>query len=353
MKFLSAPTKPVCALFLATVLFVLSGCEEKSPTGIIFSHQSPNHVQVPCATCHLQESRYEPTRPSERVCALCHQIGDHAKPTQTCAKCHTRIDFSAAGLPRPSYRDSKFLHEPHLKADLACVACHRDQNNAKTYHDVHFPTMQECVQCHQQRQAAHECSTCHLYWRDNIMPDSHGDQWLLQHGLFAKEQFETNCQNCHEEKTYCQDCHMNEPPPSHTIFFRNRGHGFMAKGDRNSCKACHQPEACLECHNPETGVRPASHVAGFAEKPYLHCAQCHFPKGEANGCDACHSAGRISEKHREAAERILGPSSFDIVEGFLQVSPNCLNACHPYERKRPPHPLGALSNADCLRCHVN
>lgn len=327
------------------------GRAEAQDTGLIFDHQK--HKQVLCATCHQLEDPTEPKRVPEQVCSLCHQVGDHANPDAGCGMCHARADHVVGSLPRPTYADLNFSHKPHLAAKLPCLSCHKNQDQAKNYRQIHFPEMTECVDCHTKRDVSTDCQTCHKYWRPEVIPDFHDDHWLHQHGRFAREQFEQKCTFCHSKKSFCQDCHMADPPPSHTAFFRNRGHGAMARADRKMCQACHQQDACLECHDPENGVRPASHLPGYARPPYLHCTQCHFPAGQANGCSACHSASRISERHQDAAGRLLTDSSRDFVSGLIGADQrNCLSACHRYDTRPPPHPLGLLNNADCLRCHI-
>jgi len=333
--------------------FVLAAKMEHglADTGLIFDHQK--HRQIPCATCHQLQDRNQPRRTPEKVCALCHEIGDHAAPDAGCAMCHSRDNHAVGGLPRPAYAELRFSHEPHLQAGVPCLDCHKNQERAKEYRQIRFPGMTECVACHTQRSVSTDCQACHEYWRKDVVPDFHNDHWLRQHGRFARARFEEECARCHNEKTFCQDCHMADPPPSHTLFFKNRGHGAIARGDRKMCQACHQQDACQECHDPESGVRPASHLPGYASPPYLHCVQCHFPAGEANGCSACHGPDRIAERHQAAAGSLLSDASRQFVTGLVTGNQrNCLSACHRYDTRPPPHPLGTLNNADCLRCHI-
>ena len=336
-------------------ILALAGASDSklSDTGLIFDHHK--HRQVPCATCHQLENPNEPRRTPEIVCSLCHEIGSRANPDENCAMCHSRTDHVVGALPRASYADVKFSHEPHLKAEIACTSCHENQDQARTYEQIRFPKMADCVSCHTQRQVSTDCQTCHKYWKADVVPDFHDDLWLRHHGQFARDQFDQKkCAFCHEDKSFCQDCHLSDPPPSHTLFFLNRGHGAVARTDREMCQACHEQDACQECHNPETGVRPASHLPGFARPPYLHCVQCHFPAGEVNGCNACHTPDRISEKHQMAADELLSDSSRQFVDGLISGGQrDCMNSCHLFNTKPPTHPLGTLNNADCLRCHVN
>jgi hypothetical protein len=142
---------------------------------------------------------------------------------------------------------------------------------------------------------------------------------------------------------------MASPPQNHTLFFKNRGHGFWAETDRMVCLPCHQQDFCLECHGQGSEVMPRSHTGAFVgRRPYLHCANCHFPSGTLYGCSTCHTAEIIQIKHREAT----AVKSDSIPEIVLETSRNCLNACHPFFMKPFNHPIGALNNNDCLRCHT-
>jgi hypothetical protein len=208
--------------------------------------------------------------------------------------------------------------------------------------------MKECNTCHAKKGVKKTCETCHQEWREDKKPDNHNLIWNKVHGSYAVDMFETKCDYCHSHKGFCQDCHMSSPPPSHTLFFKNRGHGFWAETERMQCQPCHQQDFCMECHGPDSEVIPRSHTRAFVgNRPYLHCTNCHFPTGSLYGCNTCHNAEIIQMKHREATEDKADP----IPEFVLEFSRNCLNACHPFRDKPFKHPIGALNNNDCLRCH--
>jgi hypothetical protein len=340
----------VVALFCCLCFW---GCKTETPTGLSFSHQQHLGRGYTCALCHQFLSEYDPKRPSERVCVFCHEIGLRSEPTEKCALCHTRMDFTSGGVDRPAFEDSKFKHEYHEKARVPCQECHRDMAETRTYEAIVIPSMKDCMDCHVGRREPAKrgptvCEGCHRVWRQDKKPDNHRIDWQRVHGSLAVEQFETNCGYCHTNKTFCLDCHMTTPPRSHTLFFKNRGHGFWAETDRMNCLPCHKQDFCLECHGPGSDVKPVSHKGGFGgRRPYLHCASCHFPTGEAYGCKACHHASIIQTKHLEVTEERSRP----IPPIVPQTSLNCLNGCHPFDLVRPTHPIGALNNNDCLRCH--
>jgi len=337
------------ACFAVLAGFFLTGCDEETPTGIVFSHEQHLGRGFRCGLCHQAFSYEEPERAPEKVCAYCHHVGEREAPTRECAACHRRIDFTSGSLPRPRYDDSKFTHGAHVKAGINCLECHRNQGGAKVYADIVFPAMKDCTGCHLARGVADRCETCHEVWREDMKPPSHTVTWIERHGPVSTIEFDANCDYCHANKEFCEDCHMAKPPKSHTLFFRNRGHGFYAESDRMKCEPCHQQDFCLRCHDVTQGVRPASHVAGFGgRRPYLHCASCHFPAGEANGCNTCHPAGRISEVHLEAMDALGVPNVPDFI---FEQSRSCLDGCHPYDRFPINHPAATLVNSECLICH--
>jgi len=336
------------ALAMGAALALL-GCEKESPTGIVFSHEEHLGRGFRCGLCHQAITYDDPRRPPEKVCGYCHELGERTTPTMECALCHTRVDFGSGGLPRPAYEDTRFTHKAHLDAGAMCGECHVDQERAARYADIVFPGMKRCTGCHAAEGAASDCATCHRVWRSDVEPDSHDGTWIDRHGVVSVQEFEGNCDYCHANKDFCQDCHMAEAPKSHTLFFRNRGHGFYAENRRMSCEPCHLQDFCLSCHGPEGGVKPASHVAGFGgRRPYLHCASCHFPAGEANGCSTCHRAGAIAEVHLEAMDALGVPNVPDFV---FEQSRSCLDGCHPFSQVPINHPAATLVNAECLICH--
>ncbi len=334
-------------MWMFCVAFI--GCDlEKTPTGIVFSHKKHLDEGYPCDLCHLLVSFTDPKRPKERVCSFCHEIGDHTKPTKDCAFCHTRTDFTSGGVTRITFSDNKFNHKAHMQAGIRCQACHTGQNKAKDYFDIVIPDMENCTICHLAMGVPNECEICHNIWGDEVIPENHDHLWMREHGKFAEVDFESNCDYCHSNKSFCQDCHMAIKPRSHTLFFKNRGHGFEADMNRLSCEPCHQQDFCVDCHNTDGGVKPASHTAMFGgRRPYLHCFSCHFPDGTANGCNTCHNAIKTMGTHLDAMGNVDPIPLVVALEGSF----NCLNGCHPYQSVSPRHPLANMNNAECLLCH--
>lgn len=130
-------------------------------------------------------------------------------------------------------------------------------------------------------------------------PGSHKGNWLGYHGKAAGAEGNSPgkpgraCIVCHD-RTDCIACHTVTAPRDHTNFWRTRGHGLMAGGNRERCLACHRQDYCIRCHS-ETA--PRSHTASWRKR---HCTWCHFGSGNtpADNCAVCHKqAAHTSAPH--------------------------------------------------------
>lgn len=280
------PLFPVLAVF--GVLAVAGGCVT-GLRALNFSHKQ-HASEAPCADCHRGAARA-----THGSCAPCHEI-DEAKPTAACRTCHPRGDYAAQNTRPASYADVRFDHGAH--AETACAVCHGTQSRGGAPREPRLPTMAQCVACHDGRTAPAACATCHEVVRADARPATHGAAWPKVHGS-ASRGAETSCAWCHAE-TGCQDCHKTRRPASHTLAWKNSGHGIAADFDRGACQTCHQAAECSRCHQ----MRPASHYgAGFRLSPpggepgharlaaqrggTRSCAVCH----DRSFCAGCHPRG--------------------------------------------------------------
>jgi hypothetical protein len=118
---------------------------------------------IPCLDCHVYADKSPVAGlPSGRKCMGCHKFV--AKDNPTVQKLAARV---AAGQPLRWSRVFAlpdfiyFSHRMHIRADVACDACHGDMAAKKTItQDVPF-TMGRCLECHEARGATRECLSCH------------------------------------------------------------------------------------------------------------------------------------------------------------------------------------------------
>ena len=118
---------------------------------------------IPCLDCHAYADKSPVAGvPSGRKCMGCHKFV--AKDNPTVQKLAARV---AAGQPLRWTRVFTlpdfiyFSHRMHVRADVACAACHGDMAAAKTITQDEPFTMGRCLACHEERGATRECLSCH------------------------------------------------------------------------------------------------------------------------------------------------------------------------------------------------
>ena len=135
-----------------------------SAAPIAFSHEA--HVSgagLDCQFCHAYARRGPLAGlPPVSRCAGCHRFVLPDSPE--IARLLASFD---AGEPLvwPRVHDLpdhvRFTHKGHLRAGVACGACHGDVGSMQLAEQIAPLTMGWCVSCHEARQAAIDCLTCH------------------------------------------------------------------------------------------------------------------------------------------------------------------------------------------------
>ena len=257
----------------------------------VFDHGA--HIveeNVACAFCHAgAKVREEPGMPSLDSCNTCHYYVDEEQPPerQVATLYDAESEFVAA---RVAALDEEviFEHLQHVEADLACSDCHEGIEDAEDASDYVEIDMALCMACHEERSVPNECATCHTVIDEEWAPSNHEQNWERRHGPVCRREDSrpaNDCGLCHEEST-CVQCHLEVPPTNHDANFRLRGHGILARADRQNCAACHEGPTCDRCHEE---VLPLNHAGLFGGTRSTHCGSCHFPL-ESNACITCHKA---------------------------------------------------------------
>jgi Cytochrome c7 and related cytochrome c len=118
---------------------------------------------IPCLDCHAYADKSPVAGiPSGRKCMGCHKFVANDKPAvQALAQ---RVEAGQPlrwprvfALPDFSY----FSHRMHVKAKVACSACHGDVAAMPRVTQEQPFTMGRCLACHDERNATHECLSCH------------------------------------------------------------------------------------------------------------------------------------------------------------------------------------------------
>ena len=134
------------------------------PEALGFSHQTHvTDVGLDCQLCHAYARRSSVAgMPPLSRCAGCHRFVLPDSPD--IERLLARFD---AGQPLawPRVHDLpdhvRFTHKRHVRAGVACSACHGDVGQMHAAEQTAPLTMGWCVSCHETRQAPIDCLTCH------------------------------------------------------------------------------------------------------------------------------------------------------------------------------------------------
>jgi hypothetical protein len=380
-----------------------------------FTHAAHLKRGAECIDCHdARTSRSSTDRliPGEEECRGCHAI-DRSKPFKEvaagkaparCDACHVGFDPKApmdsirrVSIPTPNL---KFDHAAHGKTE--CKVCHGDmlaEGTTLATRD-NLPRMRLCLQCHDGRQAAGNCTTCHLaapggmvrteFPEGKLMPsgvlrgDAHDSMFRTNHGPVARND-QRYCETCHK-KEYCTDCHdgVIKPMDFHANDYVTL-HAIDARRNVPDCSSCHREQTfCIGCHS-RSGVagdtipgrdsdlfprqpRASDFVQGL-DNPDRTPLQKFHPAGwvRYNSTGALlddDNASRAITHHAYQAQRNIRQCASCHRDSFCT---QCHTAKIDADDASPapsPHPNGwagsrqcqalyARAGRTCLRCHVN
>ncbi len=131
---------------------------------IAFDHRV--HAQaagLDCAFCHRTAATgVSAGLPDVQLCMDCHSTVGQGQPeiekVRMAWNRQQTIDWQLVDrLPD----HTRFPHDAHIQAGIACSVCHGDVANMQQVVQVRSLKMADCVACHQQNNAPTECDTCH------------------------------------------------------------------------------------------------------------------------------------------------------------------------------------------------
>lgn len=313
---------------------------------VTFSHAL--HVEdqgLSCSMCHpgIEDDTMD-LQPKASTCAECHAAYNDYLSEEKLKKAYGNIgeDFNPPMFSdQPEFTSTanqseeiKFSHEVHVGSEISCSRCHGDVGQGEDLSMAKKLTMDNCMSCHTEKKVSKDCSTCHMKVDRDYKPKSHDRAWNQLHGREMKMSESTmgDCSLCHEESS-CQSCHSTTKPRSHNNHFRIRGHGVLARMDRESCAECHMPDACDRCHAQSA---PRTHTASWGAPVYRHCTGCHISQASSTeGCGLCHAAATHS-----SADALPTNSTHQNATGI-----DCYN-CHV-----PSDVNHTVTGDNCLECH--
>ena len=278
---------------------------------VLFDHSFHlDKEKLKCDACHKGISdvdyAFKSVQPYTIMenCYSCHN--SKAIATSACEGCH----ISTANLKPQSHMSSNFIksHKFASKEPNAnCAMCHDNVNNS-------------CISCHAANNIIAETNLPDFFYQpatpNNFIDGTkqqqntrvHDPNYVYTHGMDVKGKT-SECQTCHETKTFCANCHASNKrdfsmggvtPLSHvapdflTIGVGTGGgqHAILARRDIETCVACHDVNGsdptCITCHVDPDGIRgtnPRTHPDGF-----MHNTHGDWHDTDASVCFNCHTS---------------------------------------------------------------
>lgn len=228
-----------------------------------FSHSTPQHARLACASCHDRDSnRARPKLPGHKACSDCHMQQFMSPGSGFCVSCHTDIGSRnppVKAFPGLSSFDARFDHAQHMsgaaRPEGDCAACHKPMGRGVA---LSIPTGAEahvnCYQCHTPNARAggrdiSSCGACH------------------QPGKLAR---------------------VTTGARAFRVNFSHSTHGAR---QNLSCSDCHTVRAGLARGRQVSAPRPVQH---FGSSRAMSCMTCHdnrraFGGDDFNDCKRCHT----------------------------------------------------------------
>lgn len=329
---------------------------------VVFDHDADTrfdlrgkHRAAKCDACHLPEKGLLYKQKLSAKCIACHRADDQTKGHRgslgdKCDSCHgesgwktTRFDHDKTRFAlRGKHADAKCesCHKggvsganANLKLDLACVSCHRKDDDEKGHKGRYGD---KCDSCHQEGG-----------WKKVTFNHDRDTRYRLlgKHG-------QTRCDACHRPElgaiashkpdTRCVSCHNGDD--------RHKGQ----LGDK--CERCHRETGWKVAnfdHNKSRFPLTGEHVR-------VDCKQCHTSvafKDAPSTCNGCHEKTDVHKRRFgtacESCHNTRAWTSWDFDHGTTRfplvgkhVRVDCY-ACH-----KAPIEGRARIGRSCLTCHA-
>ncbi len=276
-----------------------TACHEMWPQ--VATWQTGVHARISCTTCHV-DVKADEFKAAHESSTFAKPIAIRSKPVpdSACQGCHAVENRNFTPLP-----DLIIPHDQHIKANVACLDCHRfiahgnlgqrkvttrpqyanyDQWNPTMAKQVapdvqRRPNMFVCIKCHEQRKITTKCAACHYWPNRATLPSHENPAWGTTHGKAGRQDV-NDCAKCHYDKeaqkfatpsigdlisdfaranTYCYNCHLKRPPNHDATWMAKHPDMANSRGILN----------CFACHDKD---QPKPNVTG------TYCNTCHWFK---------------------------------------------------------------------------
>lgn len=304
-----------------------------------YTWQASSHAAATdCLSCHRQpgiDGALQLTRDLGRM-AFQQVRGTYVSPLRMLKPLEDGACLACHSYDRPTTPGGEFYipHQPHTEMNVSCVSCHsavahgdigrrgmtalipeRDWDTSVAKEQLARtrlePLKESCMGCHYLRRVSNSCTVCHA--ESMIPPDHLADDFAVDHGDEAFADL-GSCNFCHgmtgrrrlsirqypevaqyaKANRFCFDCHARRPASHGTLPWRE--HGEAARGNEDSCLACHDNQANFDLPAPATttcaSCHPSTHREGWQVRHSLvpgvriqdSCWMCHYRPG----CQRCH-----------------------------------------------------------------
>lgn len=226
-------------------------------------------------------------------------IVDTGKPTTMgqCVFCHSDIDAMSA----PMRARLIFSHEPHLKDNHRCAACHPDFGHGPQ--TIRRPDMLSCYRCHglvhgtKGLVATEKCDACHPKGFE-LKPSDHTKAFEKGEHKKRADKEPVYCAQCHKSEA-CVVCHRGKKkladgttskpvvPADHKKREWKTQHGPLFLGQKGSCASCHDSKSCQRCHKTVM-PHPSDWLKGHALEAGVPKSDCNVCHADRRACQECH-----------------------------------------------------------------
>lgn len=168
------PKKPLIVLAAAGVTVVLlavlgltvaaSRLNQPPEQPVAFTHSfHVSNLGLNCAFCHRNAGQsVEAGMPPVEQCMFCHTVVGAGNPeiekVRSAWISQKPIEWKRVYRVPDVVR---FTHEPHIRAQVDCSACHGQVEKMGLARQESPVGMPQCINCHRQRGAPTDCSFCH------------------------------------------------------------------------------------------------------------------------------------------------------------------------------------------------
>jgi cytochrome c553 len=247
----------------APALTVKAGAAEPQG-GSRFSHSTPSHATLACASCHERpDNSPAPRWPGHKACIDCHAQDFVTRGAQlrVCANCHSNLEGNDPPLkafPGLTGFNMRFDHARHVSGGArppeGCASCHRPARRGVALTiPAGAPAHANCYGCH--------------------TPDARGPAGDIG-----------SCSTCHAQGPYRR---TPTAARAYAVSFSHAAHGAR-QGLR--CDQCHQVRAGVGQGRQVTSPQPTQH---FGSARAQTCMTCHDNRRAFGGddfadCKRCH-----------------------------------------------------------------